>query len=281
MCPMSPRLLRPRATGLADPRTIAGLSAWWDFSDSSQITLNSGNISQILDKSGSGRTASQSTAARQPALTSNAQNNRSMATFSSTGSGDGRFLTYGSDIFTFSGAATVFVVCKDVTVQGGNGPNSDYAAFLNEYRSTRTSVWLGPTLFDSSVSRGFRPGIDSWAGQIFDTASNYGSPTQTTNPAILQFSWTEWSTVHNNGNTIIGVNNDSVSLTSRGSSPLTFSTAASERQIGAALGGGPLNQSSVLDGRIGEILVWAVRLNDAQRLAVRRFLSRKWGVTVT
>ena len=269
--PMSPRLLRPRQTGF-DPRSIAGLAAWWDFADSSSITLNGGNISQILDKSGAGRIASQSTALNQPALTSNAQNGRSMATFDNLRT----HLAYQSDIFTFNGAATVFVVCKDVTTFGGTGL-ADYAAFLSEYRGTRTSVWLGPTLFDTAVARGFRPGIDSWSGQIFDTASNYGNTTQTTNPAIVQFQWTDWSTVHNNGNTIIGVNNDSVSLTSRGSSPLTFSTSASQRFIGAAPGGGPLNQSSVLDGRIGEIIVYTSAIPSAARLSVRRYLSRKWG----
>ena len=248
------------------------MSAWWDFSDSAQITLNSGNISQILDKSGSGRTASQGTAANQPQLTNNALAGRSMVTFN----GSSRFLAYNTDLFTFTGAATVFVVCRDVTIQ-----NSDYAAFLSEIRDTRTSVWLGPSLFDAS-QRGFRPGIDAWSGQIYDTSSNFGSPTQTS-PAIVQYYWEKWSTVHNDGKTQIGVNNDSESLTSRGSSPLTFSTAATLREIGAARGPSPsiANNLSVLDGKVGEILVWTVALTASQRAAVRRYLGGKWGITTT
>jgi hypothetical protein len=268
---MNPRLLRPRATGF-NPRSIAGLNAWWDFSDSAQITLNSGNISQILDKSGSGRTASQGTAANQPEWTSNAQAGRSMVTFN----GSSRFLTYATDLFTFTGAATVFVVCRDVTIENG-----DYAAFLLESRSTRTSVMLAPSLFDAN-QRGFRPGLDSWSGPTYDTSSNFGSPTQTS-PAIVQYYWENWSTAHNDGKTQIGVNNDSESLTSRGSSPLTFSTAATLRDIGAGRGPAPsiANSFSVLNGKVGEILVWTVALSAGQREAVRRYLGSKWGIATT
>lgn len=266
--PMNPRLLVPTASGF-NPRSIAGLSAWWDFSDSAQITLNSGNISQILDKSGSGRTASQGTAANQPALTANALNGRSMATFD--GSND--FLTYATDLFSFTGAATVFVVC-----QGMVNANSRYGMFLHEYRANRTSVNVAPGLFDAN-QRGFRPGIDAYAGQLYDTAANFGSPTQT-NPAVVQFYWENWSSAHNDGKTLVGVNNDSEALTSRGSSALTFSTAASLRHIGSGQGGGSITPSAVIAGQVGEILVWTVRLNASHRLAVRRHLGKKWGITV-
>ena len=267
---MNNRLMRPRQTGF-DPRSIVGLSAWWDFADSSSITLNGGNISQILDKSGAGRTASQATASAQPALTSNALNGRSMVTFN----GSSRFLTYATDLFTFTGAASVFVVCRDIVAA-----QDDYAAFLHEHRGTRTSVHLSPYTYAAGQNRGVRPSIDSWSGLIWETASDYGATTQTT-PAIVQYHWTNWSTVHNNGNTLIGYNNDSVALTNRGSSPLTFSTAASRREIGAGTGGGAVNNASVMDGRVGEILVWTVALSATQRSAVRLYLSRKWGITVT
>lgn len=273
---LSPRLLRPRASGGGfDPRSIAGLSAWWDFADSAQITLNGGNISQILDKSGTGRTASQGTAAQQPALTASAQNGMSMATFD--GSND--HLTYGSDLFTFTGAATVFIVCRDVRVDSGVS-NADYAMFLSEYRGSRTSVNVAPALYDTSNARGFRPGFDAWAGQTFDTSSNYGSPTQA-NPAIIQFYWENWSTHHNDGKALIGVNADSVPITSRGSSALTFSTSASARMIGAGLGGASPQTDNVINGRIGEIAVWTAALNEQQRFAVRNYLGGKWGISTT
>jgi hypothetical protein len=75
---MSPRLLRPRATGFT-PNNISGLEAWWDFSDTSRITLNSGdfvsggNVSQILNKGLLTRTLTQPSASAQPAYVPNAR----------------------------------------------------------------------------------------------------------------------------------------------------------------------------------------------------------------
>jgi len=73
--PMNPRLLRPLATGF-DPRTVAGLFAWYDASDSTTVTLNGSNISAIAAKAGVGPTLAQSTASLQPAYLSNGINGR-------------------------------------------------------------------------------------------------------------------------------------------------------------------------------------------------------------
>jgi hypothetical protein len=81
--PMNPRLLRPLATGF-NPRSIAGLSGWWDADDASTITLNSTTVSEWRDKSGNGQHLLQNTALNQPIYTVNAQNGRAVATFSST-----------------------------------------------------------------------------------------------------------------------------------------------------------------------------------------------------
>jgi hypothetical protein len=62
---MNPRLLVPRASGF-NPKSIAGLSAWFDALDAASITLNGSTVSQWLDKSGSGRTLSQASASQQP-----------------------------------------------------------------------------------------------------------------------------------------------------------------------------------------------------------------------
>ena len=64
---MSPKLLRPRQTGL-DPRSISGLFAWWDASANSTITSSSGLVSSLADRSGNGRNAAQSTGVNQPSL---------------------------------------------------------------------------------------------------------------------------------------------------------------------------------------------------------------------
>jgi hypothetical protein len=100
--PMSPRLLRPRAS--FDPRRFAGLDLWLDFSDRSTMTLAGSSISEIRDKSVN-RFALQSTGVNQPTLTDNAINGRTAAVFN----GSSTRLTV--DSYTALGELSIFVVC--------------------------------------------------------------------------------------------------------------------------------------------------------------------------
>ena len=63
--PMNNRLLRPRASGF-NPKSIAGLFAWWDATDSSTYTLSTG-VSSWRDKV-AGTAATQDVGANQPLL---------------------------------------------------------------------------------------------------------------------------------------------------------------------------------------------------------------------
>ena len=65
---MSPRLLRPRATGFS-PKNLSGLAAWFDADDASTFTLTGTAVGEWRDKSGNGYSVSQSTANNQPART--------------------------------------------------------------------------------------------------------------------------------------------------------------------------------------------------------------------
>lgn len=69
---MSPRLLRPRATGF-NPKSISGLVAWFDADDVSTFTLNGTAVSEWRDKSGNGYSVSQGTANNQPERTGTIQ----------------------------------------------------------------------------------------------------------------------------------------------------------------------------------------------------------------
>jgi hypothetical protein len=108
---MSPRLLRPRATGF-NPKSISGLAAWWDFNDAATVTVQTG-ISSVSDKSGNGRSLIQSTTNNQPAWTSNIVNGRYAAVF------DGVNDTLSAS-FTLVQPITVFCVARWTTPAGGN-----------------------------------------------------------------------------------------------------------------------------------------------------------------
>lgn len=65
--PMSPRLLRPRATGF-NARSIANLVLWLDANDTSTVTVETG-VKVWADKSGGGKNFTQDTLNSQPAYT--------------------------------------------------------------------------------------------------------------------------------------------------------------------------------------------------------------------
>jgi hypothetical protein len=79
---MSPRLLRPRATGFS-PKSISGLLVWLDANDASSYTIATG-ISEWRDKSGNGRTFSQSTGNNQPVVSATKQNGMTLFEFDGT-----------------------------------------------------------------------------------------------------------------------------------------------------------------------------------------------------
>ena len=81
--PMSPRLLRPRAAGGFNPKTISGLLVWLDANDSSSYTIATG-VSQWRDKSGAGRNFSQATGNNQPIVSTVTQNGKAVLEFNGT-----------------------------------------------------------------------------------------------------------------------------------------------------------------------------------------------------
>jgi hypothetical protein len=124
---MSPRLLRPLATGF-NPRSIAGLSGWWDADDASTITLNSTTVSEWRDKSGNGRHATQATAANQPTYSTGEVNGRAALTMDAA-------RTMEVSAWDFKDEATVFFVFKQSGGTNGcifqrGGVNAAHAVLL-------------------------------------------------------------------------------------------------------------------------------------------------------
>ena len=67
MCAMSPRLLRPVASGF-NPKSISSLALWLDGNDSASITLDSSAVSEWKDKA-AGKVFEQTTPNNRPTLT--------------------------------------------------------------------------------------------------------------------------------------------------------------------------------------------------------------------
>jgi hypothetical protein len=202
---MSPRLLRPRAAGGFNPKTIASLNGWWDANDSATITLNSGNVSQINDKSSSGFHLSQSTAARQPAYVTNSLNGKAGLNYGESGNANSLNRTISTTtlkefVFVASRAATgnfsgypgLMHSSQVLAGQDGSGSiyannlfslisinnvsyggNSVTAAMASPFlirttasgAATTSSIWLGQWI--NNTTRG-------WGGVIYE-AMTFGS----------------------------------------------------------------------------------------------------------
>lgn len=126
---MSPRLLRPRASGF-NPNSIAGLAYWLDASKSSTITTGTG-VSEWRDAAGGTIKATQATANSQPAYQLAQQNGRNAVYFDGTNDS----LSLGDISSAFPAAATALFAYKPDT-------DTEYAL----YRSANNSAfWAYPT----------------------------------------------------------------------------------------------------------------------------------------
>jgi hypothetical protein len=152
---MSPRLLRPRATGF-NPKSISGLKLWLDAANASTFTLNGTGVSQWSDGSGTGNHFVQATSNNQPSRT-DTQNGKSVVTFD--GSNDR--LATASAISLGTGGYTVFIVGYhgggfQVMLEGGG---------LNPYISSNADSSIGFTHYDGAAAVSSAPGtysLNTW-----------------------------------------------------------------------------------------------------------------------
>ena len=238
---MSPRLLRPRATGF-NPRSISGLAAWYDASAASSITLNGSTVSQWADLSGNGRNQSQATAASQP-------------TYNATGlNGKGTLATTGTQwmqasAFASSSAATIFLVWKIASAAGTpyifqRGTVNDVHSFL-----------MNPGTDQLQARRGA-------SNQGTATVSGLGT-TDIWRVGTLVFS-TTLSRIYN-GNSV-GTDNTATVSAPTGNKVLTLFALDSATRAGHP--------------GIAEFLYYSSQLDDTQQSAVRTYLGKKWGITL-
>jgi len=252
--PMSPRLLRPTASGF-NPRSIANLGLWLDAAADSSLTFNASTASEWRDLSGNGRHFAQATAANQP-LTTRTQNSLRVLDFDGARrlNGNAASLTIARNV----GALTMFVVGQLDTA------NADAQLLFicrNGATSARAAVaYLFGT--NSFVTGGRRLDSDGFsaASYIANTNANVitGLLDYANSDAFIFQNGTQQADntlFHGNGNTS-NTDSDGVS-------------------IGQNIAG-----AQSLDGWIAEVIVYQRALPATERQRVEKYLGRKWGITV-
>jgi hypothetical protein len=265
---MSPRLLRPRAAGGFDPRAISGLAVWFDAADSASVTLNSGNVAELRDKSGNGKHMAQSTAANQPAYVAAGQNGRSVIRSTNANAAHLRRQQAGGAVLqedlSFLGATThtVFVAARPTARTFSNylcwaiNPASGQAQRLQ----VTGPVPGGGYVLDSG-------GIGS--GSRINTTGDAG-----VSPQIVAF--------RRNGNDYSSFLNGSANATSTATSPasITFTGTYSLFTWTNASGAPGDGAGGIYDGDLFEIIHYNRALTTEERQRIERYLGIKWGITV-
>jgi hypothetical protein len=259
--PMSPRLLRPLASGF-NPNSIANLALWLDASATSSLTFNADTISEWRDLSGNGRHFSQATAAAQPNGVARTKNGKRVLDFGGAQSlvGNSASLSIARNV----GGITAFVVAKFDSV----------AASQQTLMQAQNNASVARLLMDGGA--GISPGTSLRLGgrrldaDSFDSAVG-AALSQTTNDTILAgtvaFS-AATANLHVNGLLI--------------ATDGTFQTAGNTSDTDSSsvtIGSSP-SVANPIDGYIAEIIVYQRALSAAERQRVKQALGRKWGITV-
>ena len=251
---MSPRLLRPRAAGGFNPKTISGLGLWLDASADSSLTFNATTVSEWRDLSGNGRHFAQGTGASQPG-TGTLNGRRVLSTTGSqlmTGNAASLEILRNVPGATIIAAASLTSGDAQNLIQVSNGTNAAQARAL----MGRNNAVGG------FCAAGRRLDANSFAGTGYSAGA--GSDVYT---AILDYA--------NSDAFVFAGGTQRASTTSFQTDGNTSDTAS----LGVSLFATPLG-ANFCTATLGEVMIWPRALTATERVTVERYLGRKWGITL-
>jgi len=164
---MSPRLLRPRATGF-NVKALSGLVYWLDASQSSTITIGTG-VSEWRDAAGGAIKATQATANNQAAYQTAAQNGKNAVYFDGVNDG----LTIGDLSASFPASATaIFAFKPDTDTEYSLYTTTNNSAFW-AYPTSRTYIGAFKATRFNNVASPLMPTASAAVLSITSSASAY------------------------------------------------------------------------------------------------------------
>jgi len=253
MCAMSPKLLRPRASGF-DPRTIEGLVVWLDALDPTTYTESSGQISEWRSKVGSIKFEQQDVPNNRPTLFESSSNvqGTTQAVIN-----DRQAFYFDGNNDTLTGSTTIgdsqwtnFVVCRTDDTASTRG------IFTRDPDGSPFSI-RGPQFLRHSSA-----GVVESIGFQDTTLGTANAGTLTNGVAAVIHAVQAASTIqnflNNVGGTAVGVTQNSSSTTPR---------------IGVSSPG-----SNFWKGTVGEILLYNRSLNTAEQKRIYDYLRTRWRI---
>lgn len=249
MSPMNNRLLRPKASGF-NPRQIAGLIGWWDFSDLSAlrqttagataVTADGDVVGYASDKSGNGRNMTASADSRRPVYKPSILNGRGGV--------------------RFDGVDDVLAA----TTHTGTAPETQtwFGVFANISTAVGSRRFIAradnASLF---VDLSSPPRADYWSR----ATTTYGGYAMGNAVYSLTYTSTAQCLVRQNGAIQITV----------GTPNASYRTATS-----LFLGANSSTGSNATACDCLEAMIYHTALSTEERLAVERYLAGKYGLTL-
>jgi hypothetical protein len=241
----------PGSQVMLPPTVVPYLAAWWDAADDSTVTLNSGNVSQLRDKSGLGNHLSQATANNQPLYGRGAINGRNALTFSTT---NHRLI---SSSFTVS-KPCVFSVWR---------VRSGYSAGVSK----------APIIWDtfSAGNRCVHYVQENSSTAILYAKDDGGSGKVASSSVVFGRTYVSFcASAANVGHSLFlnGVKGIDATAGTTGFSGISLGNLRGNPSPGAP--------NYNFDGQLCEFIVYSQPPSDAHRIGIERYLGAKWGAVV-
>ena len=254
---MSPRLLRPKATGVP---VRVGLEMYLNAKYG--ITLNGSNVSEWRDLSGNGRHANQDTGLNQPAYSANGWTNRPSVDFTR---GSSHFLEFTPFALT---TQTAFFVIEPTEAVGSN----ESQTILNNITSAAGTFnrWAfvnvpGYKTYSAALGAAVSGNVASVGADIFAQAKMLIS-----------------HTYNNSGSTTVGnhgIRKDRAAATVESSSPFFGSSGLASGRIACRSPGTSGTNDEFISARYAMILLYNRVLSTAEIAAVENWAVSEYPLT--
>lgn len=236
-----------------NPASVSGLNFWIDAADSSSITLSSGNVSQINDKSGNNYNVTQASAGSQPPYAS------SNITFSND-----KYLNIPQAAINNASSWSMFMVL--------NPTSSSNWFFVKQHNGVNTYNVLSMT-YNTNSGGGGENGIQNygyWRSLNSGSQANTGTGLYIGRPQL-------WELVYN-GTTMVMYRDGTALRSTTGSFAISNVTTATNFTMGAWLVG-TIQNSGITNFRLGELAFYSNAISSTDRLLLENYFITKWGIT--
>lgn len=258
---------------MAVPTDYSGLVAWYDFSDTATITdAGGGAVSQVTDKSGTGRTIKQATGGARPTTGTRTINSLNVLDFDA---GD-HLLADNFDVnLHTTKAATLFIVhaCDDVVGIGGGlltfkrSSVRDYISLVTQRYQTEVNATIGTN-----------SGINSASEYLSRSFTSSSTSAMMLTVIVDQGTADERFRLNGANQTLAGgIGGGSMAV----SNYMTSGNTGLHKIIVGARGTAADNNIDIqFNGVIGEIAAFNVLLTATQISHLETSLGIKWGLTL-